>query len=315
MSDETRPRKEPTDDNGVATGDDRCSDITSAERANCDKAVPDGGAASTGSGGTSAPKQSPAPAVVRAGLDAVALKPTECDVRRALDVPLGTVMIDYEGLAEAPDPSTLSALASEKQVRETTPVRADGYDPLGDDSRLAALPSEVGRVIVAGHPAYLSAEEKRRAVAPRFAAAKTEAPEAWIGTEGVERLALAAGGTQYELLSQSTERDLRALRAAGFDGEIAVYAPTVLTENEDDVLDAVGAYAARRKPVSRALPDGASTDSSATGRAREVLSAAVRDYALVGDPETVRERVEALRGAGADVVVGYPARDVAEFCR
>ncbi|WP_245883185.1 DUF7388 family protein [Halalkaliarchaeum desulfuricum] len=285
------------------------------EKATDDSAVPDGGAATTGSGGTSATGQSTAPAVVRADLDAVALKPTECDVRRGLDVPLGQVMIDYEGLGEAPELSALSALAKEKDVRVTTPVRADGYDPLGDNSRIAALPSGVGRVIVAGHPAYLSEEETRRAVAPRFDAAKTEAPDAWIGTEGVERLALAAGGTQYELLSESTERDIRALHAAGFDGEIAVYAPTVLTDHEDEVLDAVGAYAARRKPVSRALPDGASTDSSATGRAREVLSAAVRDYALVGDPETVSDRVGALRAAGADVVVGYPARDVDEFCR
>ncbi|UWG49496.1 Uncharacterized protein AArcCO_0166 [Halalkaliarchaeum sp. AArc-CO] len=312
MSDDQRRREEATDDRSVVTKDDGSE--TAADTA-ADTAVPDGGAASAGSGVRSTPEQSSTPAVIRAGLDAVALKPTECDVRRALAVPLERVMIDYEGLEEAPDPSTLSALANEKQVRETTPVRADGYDPLGDDSRVAALPSGVGRVIVAGHPAYLSEEEKRRTVAPRFAAAREDAQDAWIGTEGVERLALAAGGTQYELLSRSTERDLRALRAAGFDGEIAVYAPTVLTDNEDEVLDAVGAYAARRKPVSRALPDGASSDSSATGRAREVLSAAVRDYALVGEPETVRERVDALRAAGADVVVGYPARDVDEFCR
>lgn len=289
-------RRERTDDNSVAT---------------------DGGDASAGlagSGGT-AGSGSNAGAAVRAGLDAVALKPAECDVRRGLDVPLDTVTIDYEGLEHVPDPSALAELASGKDVRLTTPVRADGYDPLGDDSRLAELPAGVGRVIVAGHNAYLSEAERKRAVAPRFAAARREASDAWIGTEGVERLALAAGGTQYELLSRSTERDLRALRAAGFDGEIAVYAPTVLTDREDAVLDAVGAYAARRKPVARALPDGAPTDASATGRAREVLSRAVRDYALVGDPETVRERVDALREVGADVVVGYPARDVDEFCR
>jgi alkanesulfonate monooxygenase SsuD/methylene tetrahydromethanopterin reductase-like flavin-dependent oxidoreductase (luciferase family) len=94
---------------------------------------------------------------------------------------------------------------------------------------------------------------------------------------------------------------------------VSVYAPTVLTDDEDDVLDAVGAYAARRGPVARALPDGAATDASATGRAREVLSAAVRDFALVGTPDDVRRQVAALKDAGADYVVGYPARGLAEF--
>ncbi|MEF8779288.1 MAG: luciferase [Haloferacaceae archaeon] len=281
-----------------------------------DSVATDGAGTTAGTaGGFDAPQvgSGGAAAAVRAGLDAVALKPAECDVRRGLDVPLEAVAIDYEGPEHVPSASALADLAADRDVRLTTPVRADGYDPLGDDDRLAEIPAGVGRVLVAGHPAYLSETERSRPVAPRFAAARRDAPDAWVGTEGVERLALAAGGTQYELLSRSSERDLAALRAAGFDGEIAVYAPTVLTDREDAVLDAVGAYAARRKPVARALPDGAATDASATGRAREVLSAAVRDYALVGAPETVRDRVDALREAGADVVVGYPARGIEEF--
>jgi hypothetical protein len=204
-------------------------------------------------------------------------------------------------------------LAREKRVLLTTPVRADGFDPLGDDHLFDRIPSGVGRVLVAGHAAYLTREERKRAVSPRLRAARERAPDAWVGTEGIERVALAAGGTQYELLSRSTERDLRALRAAGYDGEIAVYAPTVLTDDEDEVLDAVGAYVSRRRPVARALPEGAATDGSATGRAREVLSKASRDFALVGTAETVRTRVSALKDAGADIVVGYPARGVEEF--
>jgi alkanesulfonate monooxygenase SsuD/methylene tetrahydromethanopterin reductase-like flavin-dependent oxidoreductase (luciferase family) len=167
---------------------------------------------------------------------------------------------------------------------------------------------------VAGHGAYLTDEERERAVAPRLRAARDRVPDAWVGTEGIERLALAAGGTQYELLSRSTVRDVRALRAAGFDGQVAVYAPTVLSDDEDAALDAVGAYAARRRPVARALPEDAATDAGATGRAREVLSAAVRDYALVGGPDEVADQVRALKDAGVDVVVGYPARGVDEFC-
>jgi hypothetical protein len=247
------------------------------------------------------------------GIDGVALKPTECDVARGADLPVDRVAIDYEGREHLPDRATLRELSRETEVFVTTPVRADGFDPLGDNSLLEALPGTVRRVLVAGHPAYLTDAERERAVAPRLGAARETAPEAWVGTEGVERVAMAAGGVQYDLLSRTTERELRALRAAGFDGKLAVYAPTVLTDDEDVILDAVGPYTARRGPVRAALPEGAATDSTATGRAREVLSAAVRDYALVGSVASVREQVETLREAGVDHVVGYPARGIEAF--
>ncbi|SDM10370.1 hypothetical protein SAMN04487949_0860 [Halogranum gelatinilyticum] len=251
--------------------------------------------------------------VSKTGLDAAALKPMECDVRRALDLPFDTVAIDYEGREQLPDADLLRELAAEKRVLLTTPVRADGFDPLGDDSLYETLPDAVDPVFVAGHPAYLTDAEQSRAIAPRLGAAREIDPEAWVGTEGVERVALAAGGPQYELLSRTTERDFRALRAAGFEETIALYAPTVLSDEEDDVLDAVGGYVSRRGPVRRALPEDAATDASATGRAREILLKASRDFALVGSPEEVGERVRTLKSAGADVVVGYPARGVDEF--
>ncbi len=242
-----------------------------------------------------------------AGLDAIAVKPAECDVSQAAFVPVDTVAIDYEGREHLPDRETLESLAADGDVLLTTPVRADGFDPLGDDSLLSDVPGAVGRVLVAGHPAYLSAEEQRRAVAPRLGAALETAPDAWVGTESVERIAMATGATQYDLLSRTTERELRGLRAAGFDGDVAVYAPTVLTDDEDAVLDAVGDYVARRRPVTRALPDDPTTDATATGRTRDVLLAAADDYALVGTAGEVREQADALREAGATTVVGYPA--------
>jgi hypothetical protein len=252
-----------------------------------------------------------------AGIDAVALKPAEHDWRRIADLAesVRTVTVDYEGREHLPDLDGLADLADgNREVRLTTPVRADGFDPLGDDSLTARLPADLGRVLVAGHGAYLSEAEASRAVAPRLGAAVDAVEgDAWVGTEGVERAALATGATQFELLSRSTERDLRGLRAAGFDGAVAVYAPTVLSGDENEILDAVGDYAARRGPVRRALPEGAATDATADGHAREVLSKAVRDYALVGDRETVRERVTALREAGADRVVAYPARGLDAF--
>jgi hypothetical protein len=247
------------------------------------------------------------------GIDAVALKPTECDVKRGREVPLSGVVVDYEGREHLPDAATLRAVAAEKAVRVTTPVRADGFDPRGDDGLLDRLPEEVGRVLVAGNPAYLTESERGRAVAPRLRAAREAAPDAWVGTEGVERVALAVGGTQFELLGRSTRRDCRALRAAGWDGDLAVYAPTVLTDDPDAILDALGGYLGRRRPVRRALPDDPVTSGAATGRTREVLLSAADDFALTGTPEAVGEQVAALKEAGATTVVGYPARGVERF--
>ncbi len=252
-------------------------------------------------------------AVSRTGIDAAALKPAECDLSRAVELSLPAVTVDYEGRDHVPDARTLRRLAADHEVRLTMPVRADGFDPLGDDSLYETVPSDVGRVLVAGHPAYLTDRERNRAVAPRLGAAVERAPDAWVGTEGIERLALASGGAQFELLGRSTERDLRSLRAAGYDGEIAVYAPTVLTDDEDTILDAVGDYVGRRRPVANALPEGAATDADAEGRAREVLLSASGDFALIGEPATVRERVDRLKETGADLVVGYPARGLDEF--
>lgn len=252
-------------------------------------------------------------AVHETGLDAVALKPAECDVSRGADLPFDTIVIDYEGRRYLPERNVIERLASSAEVRLTTPVRAEGFDPLGDDSLARELPEGVSRVFVAGHSAYLSEDEREKAVAPRLAAAVERSRGAWVGTEGIERIALATGATQFELLGRSTERDLQGLRAAGFSGDIAVYAPTVLADGEDAILDAVGGYVSRRGPVSRALPEGASTDATAAGRARDVLLAASNDVALCGAPEEIREQVTTLREAGAGTIVGYPASGIESF--
>ncbi len=251
--------------------------------------------------------------MARVGLDAIALKPKEHSLSDARELAVDTLCLDYEGREHLPDEATLDRLARDHDLLVTTPVRADGFDPLGDDSLVDSVPERAGRILVAGHPAYLTDEEKRRAIAPRLSAAREEAPDAWVGTEGVERVAMALGGTQYDLLSRGTANSVRAVRTTGFEGEIAVYAPVVVSDAEDEILDAAGPYTARRGVVRRALPDGAPDDSTATGRAREVLSAAVRDFALVGSQDEVRAQTDALREAGVDTVVGYPARGLAEF--
>lgn len=257
--------------------------------------------------------QTTAQRLAEADIDAAALKPAEHDLDRATDLPLDAIAIDYEGHEHVPSAGLLRELAADREVRLTIPVRADGYDPLGDDERLDWLPDAVDPVLVAGHGAYLTDAELGRSIAPRLGAAVERFEDAWVGTEGIERIALATGAAQYELLSRDTEREIRALRAAGYDGRIALYAPTVLTDDPDELLDAVGDYVARRGPVAAALPEDASTDASAAGRARDVLCSAIDDYALVGTPAEISEHVATLKDAGIDTVVGYPARGLGEF--
>jgi hypothetical protein len=254
-------------------------------------------------------------------LDVVALKPTEVSIDQASGFDVDAVLIDYEGPTHVPDATVLDTLTANTTIRLTTPIRADGFDPLGNNTVVERLPTSVKRVLVAGHSAYLTEAERRRAIAPRLRAARAHAPNAWIGTEGIERLALAAGGTQFELLSGTTERDLQSLRAAGFEGKLAVYAPVVLTDNEDAILDALGSYVARRQSVMSALSDdttgesashsvmadGISTDSTAIGNAREVLLNASHEFALAGSAEQVNVRISELREAGVDIIVGYLA--------
>ena len=242
------------------------------------------------------------------GVDAVALKPAGMDLSRATGLSVETLTIDYEGRQHVPDPATLADLAADRPVRVTVPVRADGFDPHGDDSLLQSVPGSVNLVAVAGNPAYLEPWERRRAVAPRLREVAEAAEDPWIGTESVERIALAVGGTQYDLLSGSTATEVRALRAAGYGGDVAVYAPVALSDDEDAVLDAIGGYAARRADVREELPAGVPTDSQITGEARETLLAGCRRYALVGGVDRTAERVDHLHDAGVDHVVAYPAR-------
>jgi len=247
------------------------------------------------------------------GVDAVALKPAEVDVRRASGLSVATLTIDYEGRDHVPEPETLADLAAGRDVRLTVPVRADGFDPHGDDGLLRSVPESVGLVAVAGNPAYLDARECRRAIAPRLRAVASLADDPWVGTESVERVALAVGGTQYDLLSGTTEAEIGALRSAGFEGDVAVYAPLVLTDDEDTILDALGPYAGRRPDVRKRLPAETPTDSRATGPAREALLDGLGEYTLAGNAETISERVDRLREAGVDHVVAYPARGLDPF--
>lgn len=247
-------------------------------------------------------------ALLDTGLAGLALKPTECDLSSIDALPVGMAVIDFEGSEFFPSGATLERLIEVVDLRVTIPVRADGFDPFGDDSGFNRLPDGTDHVLVAGNPAYLAPQERGRSIAPRLGAALGRSADPWVGTENIERLALATGAGQFELLGPTTRRDFRALRAAGFDGDLAVYAPIVLSNTDDEILDAVGTYLARRDPVRRRLPADPRTDRRAVGRTREMLLAAAEDYVIAGDRDAISDRVDALTDAGADSVVAYPAQ-------
>ncbi len=242
------------------------------------------------------------------GFDGVALKPTEVAIEEAHSLDVDTVVIDYEGNEHVPEYDQLRELTESVNVRLSIPIRADGFDPLGNDELTQSIPADISPVFVAGNAAYLTAEEQQRAITPRLKTSAQSSTDPWVGTEGIERIALAIGGTQLELLSQSTKNEVRALRKAGYDGDIAVYAPTVLSEDTDTILDELGAYAGRRNTVRRKLPNDASLGSSISGDPRRTLVAACRAYGLTGTPDVVSQQVDSLRDAGVDYVVAYPAQ-------
>jgi len=196
-------------------------------------------------------------AVARAGIDAVALKPAECDVSRAANSPIDRVTIDYEGREHLPDAETLDRLAAEAELYVTTPVRADGFDPLGDDSLIDKIPDPPPAGCSWRATARTSRRtSRRRAVAPRLGAARAARRPRRVGRHGASSASRwRRGGTQFELLSLSVDRSRRAWAPRRrVRRRIAVYAPTVLTDDEDVVLDAVGASSPAPPPAGPRAP-------------------------------------------------------------
>lgn len=69
-------------------------------------------------------------ALTRAGLDAVALTPSECELLRARELPVETVTVDWEDRGHLPDRATLRAL------REAGADAMVGYPARGLDAFL-----------------------------------------------------------------------------------------------------------------------------------------------------------------------------------
>lgn len=238
----------------------------------------------------------------RVGFDGIAIKPKERSLTSIEPSQIDRLVFDFEGMEHLPTPMTIQQLAEETEVILTAPVRHDGFDPLGDDDWFTRFEPFAKFAIVAGNRAYLDTVASKRAIAPRIGAARTRFPDAWIGTEGIERLALATGATQYELLSGGSEQVINGLRAAGFEGTIAIYAPTMITEDRTAALNQLAGYLKRRKPVARVI-EAQAGNVEETG---EVLDRVLDQYALVGPPATIEQRIVELKTAGADLLIAYP---------
>lgn len=55
----------------------------------------------------------PVDAALAAGIDGIAVKPTECDLPAATERSPDTLVVDYEGAEYVPEPATLGALDDE----------------------------------------------------------------------------------------------------------------------------------------------------------------------------------------------------------
>jgi hypothetical protein len=197
-----------------------------------------------------------------------------------------------------------------------------------------------GFCLVAGNPAYLDADERRRPLARTICEAvkivkkNCEDREVWIGTEGVLRLAaelaIEHGLTPFLLFDKSLESNIQSLRDLGFTGDFAVYVPFYISANRrrvlHDVLYRLSGYMLRRKwvrqearrlrydlslPILRTLvqekrPLSKTLMKSSLGT---LLAEAAGSLSVFGDPEAVEERLRVIAGLGPRVIVGLPIKE------
>lgn len=238
------------------------------------------------------------------GFDALAVKPSHTDPSRVKSSPFDRFIIDFEGTEHYPSVSLIRELQASTNVRLTIPVRVDGFDPLGNRDYLDVLPQETKVVLVAGNPAYLSQAELNRRIAPRIGEVASEFTDVWVGTEGIPLIALATDATQFFLLSPESRNTVKAIRSAGYEGTIAVYAPTVISDDRNTILDAIGPYTARRDRVRRELKHPDSITDLDSGD-RKVLLRAIQEFALTGSVPEINEQIQSLKNQGIDTVVSY----------
>ncbi len=237
------------------------------------------------------------------GFDALAVKPRDTDLSQIPSTPVNNVVIDFEGREHYPSNTTIRSLQETTNLRVTLPIRVDGFDPLGNREYLDSIPPETKVVLVAGNPAYLTENELDRSIAPRIGTAVDKFANAWIGTEGIPLIALATTAPLFFLLSPQSKRTIQQIRSVGYEGTIAVYAPTLITEDTDTLLETLGPYTLRRDPVRHKLES--TSLSSLNPEDQEILIRETQKYALTGSVSAINSQISHLKNHGVDKVVSY----------
>jgi alkanesulfonate monooxygenase SsuD/methylene tetrahydromethanopterin reductase-like flavin-dependent oxidoreductase (luciferase family) len=161
----------------------------------------------------------------------------------------------------------------------------------------------------------------------------------WIAALGPRAVRLAGEVADGVLLNWCGPERVGAARASIAEGAtdagrdpaevtVGVYVRACLIDDEASAMAALraaaGEYASypayARQFATMGLSDEArsAAEAHAAGRPQDVPEALVRAVCLVGDPSEARDRLEAFRGAGADLPVVYPVaapRDPARSVR
>jgi len=223
-------------------------------------------------------------------------------------------VLDSEGVRDDLGLPSLDVLvrradeSSGPRVVITVPVRrSDFLERLEGTLRILSRRDRASLCLVAGNPAYLTEEERRRS-APRLLAYAAERvhrelggrTEVFVGTERVERtverLCRELDVVPFLLLDLHPPELLERLRPNG--NRLAVYVPFALGPSSE-AIPALLPYVRRRMTVRQLTGDP---------------SEHVERFCVVGDPDRVASRLRSLTER-YDVIVGYPALLVPEQLR
>ena len=201
----------------------------------------------------------------------------------------------------------------------TLPVRRCDFEERFQDVLEILQSHEAGGLcLVAGNPAYLSADEAQRPSKRLLIDAVRRAREAlgdrliMVGSENMVAPAIEAArrfrAIPFALLNGADDHEIRLLSKEA-EIPVAVYAPFYIGGRLDgDAGNRLTAYALRR----RRLWSNTASSSSLGGSTPIEL---VEQVALVGDKRKVIARVRRLAESGARVVVGFPASSEEEQLR
>ncbi len=195
----------------------------------------------------------------------------------------------------------------------TIPVRRSDFEDRIKECLEVLKKHKLGGVcIVAGNPAYLDEEEIRRPAGRLLVnAAKTISGEAvydgkllMVGTENIERtaayIASRYNAIPFTLLDEGKRDEVRWFH--DYTGRpVAVYAPY---------------------HVGKTLPEGAFSRARAYAVRRlgnkcgeHEVSVKMRQVAILGDTEIIRQRLRRIATEGASIIVGYPLEEELEQLR